>query len=244
MVGEESKARPTTWYTVFLCTRVREPDQHDYKKLQHQMMYLQTTAFLPLILKADGKGTSLYIDGAHAVHADIKSHAGVYVTLGKGTVYAASTKTKLNTISSTETEVVAVGEKLPKHLWFRQFTTEQSGRDDQVDVLHQDNMSTMLLQNNGRMSCGKGSRHINIRYFFITDRIKNKEIRVQYCPTEEMIADYFTKPLQGSLFKKFRNLILGIAEEDFNEYKSEYNQALITFGLNDTRINTAQTASE
>ena len=67
---------------------------------------------------------------------------------------------------------------------------------------------------------------------------------MQYCPTEEMIADYFTKPLQGSLFKKFRNLILGIAEEDFNEYKSEYNQALITFGLTDTRINTAQVASE
>ena len=124
-----------------------------------------------------------------------------------------------------------MGEKLPKHLWFRQFTTEQNGRDDQVDVLHQDNMSTMLLQNNGRMSCGKGSRHINIRYFFITDRIKNKEIRVQYCPTEEMIADYFTKPLQGSLFKKFRNMILGIMEDDIGVYKENYRQALIAFGL-------------
>ena len=73
-------------------------------------MYLQTTAFLPIILKADGKGTSLYIDGAHAVHADMKGHAGVYVNFGKGTpVYAASTKNKLNTVSSTETEVVSVG---------------------------------------------------------------------------------------------------------------------------------------
>ena len=51
--------------------------QHDYKKLQHHLMYLQTTSFLPLILRADWKGTSLYIDGAHAVHADMKEHAGV-----------------------------------------------------------------------------------------------------------------------------------------------------------------------
>ena len=46
-----------------------------------------------------------------------------------------------------------------------------------------------------------------------------------------MIADYFTKPLQGSLFKKFRNMILGIVEDDIALYKENYRQALITFGL-------------
>ena len=62
----------------------------------------------------------------------------------------------------------------------------------------------MLLQNNGRFSCGKGTRHVAIRYFFISDRIEMKDIRVVYYPTEEMIADYFTKPLQGALFRKFQ----------------------------------------
>jgi hypothetical protein len=47
-------------------------------------------------------------------------------------------------------------------------------------------------------SYGKGTRHINIRYFFITDRIARKEIAIQYCPTKEMVPDYFTKPLQGA----------------------------------------------
>ena len=41
--------------TAFLCTRVQYPGEHDYKKLQHQMMYLQDTAFLPINLKADEK---------------------------------------------------------------------------------------------------------------------------------------------------------------------------------------------
>ena len=96
--------------TAFLCTRVAAPDEHGYKKLRHHLMYLQPTAFLPLILKADRKGTSLCIDGAHAVHADMKGHAGVYTTMGTGAVYASSIKSKINTISSTGTEVISVCE--------------------------------------------------------------------------------------------------------------------------------------
>ena len=68
----------------------------------------------------------------------------------------------------------------------------------------------------------------------ITDRIKQKEIRVEYCPTGEGIADYFAKQLQGILFKKFRNIILGIVEEDIALYKENYRKALITFGLSES----------
>ena len=109
---------------------------------------------------------------------------------------------------------------------------EQTGDPSQVHVLHQDNKSTILLQNNGRLSCRKGSKQIHIRYFFITDRIKQKEIRVEYCPTGAIVIDYFTKLLQGSLFRKFRNMILGIVEDDIGlYYKENYKQALIAFLL-------------
>jgi hypothetical protein len=73
----------------------------------------------------------------------------------------------------------------------------------------QDNQSAIKLEKNGRASCGQKSRHIDIRYFFMKDRIKTEKISVVYCPTEEMLADFFTKPLQGSLFQKFRKVIMG-----------------------------------
>ena len=95
----------------------------------------------------------------------------------------------------------------------------------------QDNQSTMLLENNGRFSAGKGSRHIDIQYFFITDRIDKKHIKVEYCPTLEMIADFFTKPLQGALFHKFWNAVLGIEECDFDKYELEYLNALEKYNL-------------
>jgi hypothetical protein len=233
------RARPDLQTAVaFLCTRVRNPDANDYQKLVHLMKYLQSTKHLPMILRYDGKEISLYIDGAHAVHSDMKGHVGMMVTGGVGTIFASSTKAKLNTTSSTETEVVAVGERLPKHIWFRYFRLAQGG-DNREDVLYQDNQAAMLLQNNGRMSCGKGSKHIHIRYFFITDKINSKEIRVQHCPTKEMIADYFTKPVQGGLFRKFRDMILGIKQSDNQHYKHEYNKAIDQYGLNTVAAATA-----
>ncbi|KAG7367148.1 hypothetical protein IV203_029818 [Nitzschia inconspicua] len=62
---------------------------------------------------------------------------------------------------------------------------------------------------NRRASAGQKSLHINIRHFFITDRVKTEGLNIVHCPTEEMLADFFTKPLQGTLFRKFRDVILG-----------------------------------
>ena len=64
-----------------------------------------------------------------------------------------------------------------------------------------------LLEENGRLSAGKRSRHLNIQFFFVTDMIKKGMFQVKYCPTGDMIADFFTKPTQGGTFKKFRKLI-------------------------------------
>jgi hypothetical protein len=77
------------------------------------------------------------------------------------------------------------------------------------NVIFQDNQSAMLLEKNGRASSGRQTRHINIRYFFVTNRVQNGEVRIDYCPTGEMlVADFFTKPLKGSLFRKLRGIIL------------------------------------
>ena len=54
------------------------------------------------------------------------------------------------------------------------------------------------------------SRHIDIRYFYLKDLIKRGEITVQYCATENMVANFFTKP-QGNLFNKLKAVIMGQA---------------------------------
>ncbi len=77
------------------------------------------------------------------------------------------------------------------------------------NLLLQDNKSSILLERNGKASSGKRTRHINIRYFFITDRVNMKEVSIEWCPTKDMVADFMTKPLQGSHFRRFRDIIMG-----------------------------------
>ena len=65
---------------------------------------------------------------------------------------------------------------------------------------NQDNASSSIrLKKNGKTSSGQPIRHITIRYFFIKNRTREDELNIVYCPTKRMVADYFTKPLQGSL---------------------------------------------
>jgi hypothetical protein len=78
------------------------------------------------------------------------------------------------------------------------------------NVLFQDNKSSIILEKNGKASSSNRTKHINIRYFFTTDRLKKEEVSVVWCPTGDMIGDFATKPLQGALFRKFRDQIMGV----------------------------------
>ena len=221
------RARPDLQLAVaFLCTRVKDPDTDDWKKLTRVMKYLRATIGLPLILGIDDTGVlRWHVDAAFAVHNDMKSHTGATLTLGRGAANSDSSKQKLNTRSSTESEFVGVDDEMSQVVWTRYFL-EAQGYNVKDNIVYQDNQSAIKLAKNGKRSSGKRTRHINIRYFFVTDRIAAKEMNMEYCPTLDMIADYFTKPLQGSQFRRFRNIILGIDETMIPRYNIEAKQMI------------------
>ena len=107
--------------TGYHCSRVKEPNEDDWKKLTWLMRYVWWTRFIPKIICITEEGAIIYIDGSHAIHADTKGHSGMYTTMGKGALINVARKLGLVTISSTETEVVSTGERMPKCTWFRYF---------------------------------------------------------------------------------------------------------------------------
>jgi hypothetical protein len=205
------RARPDTCTAVaFLTTRVRAPDKDDWTKMVHLMRYLRGTRDMPLILSANGSGIlKWWVDASFAVHPNMRGHSGGGLSLGRGFPIVGSTKQKINTRSSTETEIVGADDFMPAICWTRYFM-EAQGYKVRDNILYQDNKSSILLQKNGKASSSKRTKHINIRYFFITDRVKENELSVVWCPTGDMIGDYATKPLQGALFRKFRDQIMGV----------------------------------
>ena len=207
------RARPDLQPTVpFLCTRVKAPDEDDWKKMLRMLKYLESTVDWELIIVEPDQGDELTVkwcpDAAFAVHQDMKSHTGAVITLGKGAVNTISAKQKLNTRSSTEAELVAADDIAPQAIWTINFMKEQGHKCN--TTIYQDNQAAILLETHGMESSSKRTRHLNVRYFFIKDCIDKQYFTVVHCPTDDMIGDYPSKPLQGRKFRKHRQLMMGV----------------------------------
>lgn len=192
----------------FLTTRVKQPGEDDWGKLKRVLKYLNGTRRLHLTLTVDSLSSiKWYVDGSHQIHDDCRGHTGALMTMGKGAVASSSRKQKINTKSSTETELVAVDDKLGDILWMRYFL-ESQGYTIQENILYQDNMSSLSLEKNGRISGSGRTKHIKAKYYLVKDKFHSGEIDLKYCPTDQMWADVLTKPLQGQKFREMRSFLM------------------------------------
>ena len=194
----------------FLCTRVDKPTEEDWEKLRRLISYMNNTKDLYLTIGAENLDELLsFTDVSFAVHEDMKSHTGGCTSFGRGFFMTRSTKQKMNAGSTTESEVIGAAEYLPNTIWLMRFL-EAQGHKVSYSTFYQDNESAIKLEKFGKRSSSRRSRHFDIKLFNIKDKVKANNIDITFCPTDLMVADYFTKALQGSTFRRMRDLILGI----------------------------------
>lgn len=60
-------------------------------------------------------------------------------------------------------------------------------------IMYEDNQSAIKLVKNGESK--NKTKYVDVKYHFVTDLIKKNIVEIQYCPTEDMVADMITKPL-------------------------------------------------
>ena len=102
----------------FMCTRVSMRTEEDWDKLRRLLNYLSGTIDMPRVIGANSMGTmETYVDVSYAVHHDMKGHTGGALTLGKGIIYGKATKQKMNTKSSTESELVGASDYILWIVW-------------------------------------------------------------------------------------------------------------------------------
>ena len=101
---------------------------------------------------------------------------------------------------------------MPDVLWTRLFLDSQ-GYGVNKNVIYQDNETAILLEKNGKLSSGKQTKHINMRYFFVMGRQEKHNVSVQWCPTGDMTGDFWKRPNQGALFRRFSDQIMGVVAQ-------------------------------
>jgi virulence-associated protein VapD len=192
----------------YLTTRVTKCNIDDVVKLVRLIRYIRKTREMGIILRPGSGGLKVncYVDAAYGLHSDGKSVTGSVITIGDaGPVHAKSVKQKIVTKSSTEAEFVAASDSANQALHVRQLLISQ-GHDQHPVKMFQDNLSCMALISKGRASSER-TRHMSIRYFWINERVSNKEINIEHLGTEKMFANILTKPIQGSQFTGERKML-------------------------------------
>ena len=127
--------------------------------------------------------------------------------MGKGAILNASTKQKINARSSTAAHLVSIDDQVSKIMWMKRFIESQAFEID-LNILYLDNQCTINSAENVKQGSGKITRHFDIKYFYITDLINQKVVSIEYLSSNDILADYHTKPLIEERFKDMRNQIM------------------------------------
>ena len=104
---------------------------------------------------------------------------------------------------------MAIDDAMGQILWTRHFLAAEV-MVAPTTTIYKDYKSTILLSENGITSSSSQTKHFNIRYFSVTEKIKIGEVKVAFCPMGNKLADYFTKPLQGRTFIRMQEKILNL----------------------------------
>jgi hypothetical protein len=135
------------------------------------------------------------VDCSYGCHEDGKSHAAFSLHIGADNApfFVSSRKQKeCVAVGSMEGEYVALSGSARKVMEFRYFLDSCEFTQNSPTRIFEDNMSAINLA--VAPSVTRKSRHIHIRHHFIRDMVAKKEIILEHLSTDQMLADFFTKP--------------------------------------------------
>ena len=190
-----------------LSQHLETPHSTHLKAVTRVFRYLLGTKHLQLVLGGSQCKITGYSDADWASHLHRHSISGFVYFIGGGIVSWSSKKQPIITLSSTESEYVALTHSSKDILWIHKFLSELSS------IFSFDLPTTLFCDNQGAIRLSKDStfhartKHIDVHFHFIRQTISSGNITLKYCPTSDMIADIFTKSLAHVKFIKFRELL-------------------------------------
>jgi hypothetical protein len=194
-------SRPDIMHAVsVLATNSAKPTEESMDKLERLFGYLKKTRSLGICFKKGDGVLRVYADASHGLHPNGNGHGGIVITYGSAPIFSRSWKLKITTRSSSESELVVLEEASTFPAWLT-CLLQDLHIANKLPTIYQDNKSTMILAVNGG-NFGR-TKHLIIKKSFVKQGIKRKEFRICYLPTEEMLADWQTKPMTGPQHLKF-----------------------------------------
>ena len=200
------------------------PTNKQYSDLEHLLRYVNGTLDKAITLHTDSLNIHVWADASFMTHSDRKGQTGVAVTLGENgpCIAPKSSKAKIITLSSTESESLAAFEATPLLQQTRELM--KSFNETSIPILHQDNQSAIAMAESGG-GTSKHTKHFDLRLKYLQQLIVDNAMHIVYTPTERMKADVFTKNITGKKFNSYMEALMCKK----HEIKREKRDALLAY---------------
>jgi hypothetical protein len=137
---------------------------------------------------------------------DRKSITGWVAKVNGDIISWASKKQRVVAQSTCEAELYAEAAAIQEVLWQRGLLNELNLPVQDGSIIYGDNQSTITISKNGIKS--ERTKHIDVKYHFVTEQINAGTIKVQWVPTTDQQADIFTKALARPQFERLRKELM------------------------------------
>nr|XP_034827804.1 secreted RxLR effector protein 161-like [Maniola hyperantus] len=205
-----NKTRPDISFAVNYCSRkVENPTDQDVHNLKQILKYLKGSKEKGLIYKKEKQDIELtaYCDSDYAGDSETRrSTTGYIIFLSNCPVTWCTRRQPIVALSSTEAEYIAAAECCKELLYLKSVIQELLDLTSVKVTVFIDNQSAIRLIENGVIN--RRSKHIDVRFKFIHEKVKNSDLMIKYCPTSEQTADIFTKVLTRIKFNYHANKIV------------------------------------
>jgi hypothetical protein len=144
-----------------------------------------------------------YTDSDYSNCPDRRRSVGGYITfVGNSPISWLSRKHHTVVLSTTEAEYIALCHCMQEMMFLKSLMDELGFKTSKPIKIYEDNQSCIKLSNNPELH-GR-SKHIDIRYHFVQEKVQRNVFKIVYCKTQEMRADIFTKALSKIQFRALR----------------------------------------
>jgi hypothetical protein len=193
--------RPDISFAVSQVARFSDnPGLPHWEAVKRIFCYLKGTRDFWLVFGNDGPSISGYTDADGMANEDRHAISGYAFLIDGGAVSWSSKRQPIVTLSTAEAEYVAATHAAKEAVWLREFISEIYEPQDPL-TLYSDSQSTIALAKNEQHHAR--TKHIDIRFHFIRYVIEAGKITIDYCPTNNMVADTLTKALPSAKAKHF-----------------------------------------
>jgi Reverse transcriptase (RNA-dependent DNA polymerase) len=173
------------------------PTNAHFQAAKRVFRYLQGTQTMGLFYgKHNGDITETiqaYCDADYAADGDRKSISGTLFTLAGSPISWQAKKQTTVAQSTVESEYAAMAHAAKELLWLQQLLKDLGMSKYTPTILYGDNQGAISLAKNPTHHAK--TKHVDVQLHFIRDHVEKGTINVEYCPTDDMLADLMTKGL-------------------------------------------------